>query len=157
MQALLGAVPHSRGAVRVFGEPVHARVGRPGGPSPSDLQAVFQSVDAHIDPVWTPAALLAETAARFGRSSADAQASLERVGLAHRADVPAGRLSGGERRRLGLARVTVRPRVLGDEPQPEWMYDDSTSPLYENACSLAVDCCWSRTTCIWYAIPATGS
>ena len=118
VQALLGAVASTQGAVRLFGRPVQARVGRPGGPSPSDIQAVFQSVDAHIDPAWTPAALLAETAARFGRSTSDAQSTLERVGLAHRANVPAGRLSGGERRRLGLARVVlVRPRViLADEP-----------------------------------------
>jgi lipopolysaccharide export system ATP-binding protein len=42
----------------------------------------------------------------------------ERVGLAHRLDVPAGELSAGERRRLELARAITRtPRVLVcDEP-----------------------------------------
>ncbi|HCH63198.1 MAG: hypothetical protein CL927_05470 [Deltaproteobacteria bacterium] len=118
VKAVLGALAPSAGTVRLFGQPVRARVGRAHGPSPADIQAVFQSVDAHIDPTWTPAALMDETAHRFGRSSEEALATLARVGLSHRTEVPAGRLSGGERRRLGLARVLlVQPRVvLADEP-----------------------------------------
>ncbi len=47
-----------------------------------------------------------------------ARAAVERVGLAGRADVPAGRISGGERQRVGVARVLAAPRplVLADEP-----------------------------------------
>ncbi len=48
----------------------------------------------------------------------DAPGAAERVGLEHRLDVRAGELSGGERRRLELARAITRsPRVLVcDEP-----------------------------------------
>lgn len=48
----------------------------------------------------------------------DARVAAARIGLEHRLDVPAGELSGGERRRLEIARAVTRaPRVLVcDEP-----------------------------------------
>lgn len=51
-------------------------------------------------------------------ADADPEAAAARVGLEHRLDVRAGELSGGERRRLELARAITRaPRVLVcDEP-----------------------------------------
>jgi putative ABC transport system ATP-binding protein len=47
-----------------------------------------------------------------------ARTALERVGLAHRSDFPAGHLSGGERQRVAIARALAgRPAVvLADEP-----------------------------------------
>lgn len=47
-----------------------------------------------------------------------ADVALDRVGLSDRRDVPAGRISGGERQRVGVARVLAAPRpiVLADEP-----------------------------------------
>jgi phosphonate transport system ATP-binding protein len=56
---------------------------------------------------WYPPALVAE-----------ADAALSSLGLAARADVRADRLSGGERQKVGLARLALqRPRlVLADEP-----------------------------------------
>jgi ABC-type glutathione transport system ATPase component len=114
----LGTVSATGGTIELLGAPLTHRVGHRRGPRPEDVQAVFQSVDAHLDPSWTPAALLAETASRFGRTDAHITEVLEAVGLSHRRTVRAGRLSGGERRRLGLARVLlVRPKlILADEP-----------------------------------------
>ncbi len=53
-----------------------------------------------------------------GLSPEEARAAAERVGLVDRLEVPAGALSGGERRRLELGRaVTREPKVLVcDEP-----------------------------------------
>jgi heme exporter protein A len=49
-------------------------------------------------------------------------AALARVGLAHVADLPAGYLSAGQKRRLALARVLVCPRPL-------WLLDEPNSAL----------------------------
>jgi heme exporter protein A len=49
-------------------------------------------------------------------------ASLSDVGLEHIADLPAGYLSAGQRRRLSLARLVAVPR-------PIWLLDEPTSAL----------------------------
>jgi heme exporter protein A len=48
--------------------------------------------------------------------------SLTRVGLDHAADLPAGYLSAGQRRRLSIARLLSAPR-------PIWLLDEPTSAL----------------------------
>lgn len=55
------------------------------------------------------------------RVSGDPAAALDAVALAGRADVPAGRLSGGEQQRLAVAMACfgAPPLVLGDEPTAE--------------------------------------
>lgn len=50
------------------------------------------------------------------------EAALVRVGLAHAADLPAGYLSAGQKRRLALARVLVSPRPL-------WLLDEPNAAL----------------------------
>jgi heme exporter protein A len=57
-----------------------------------------------------------------GDSQVAAYAALARVGLAHVADLPAGYLSAGQKRRLALARVLVCPRPL-------WLLDEPNSAL----------------------------
>jgi heme exporter protein A len=57
------------------------------------------------------------------------QAALERVGLAHTADLPFGYLSTGQRRRAALARLLVSHR-------PVWLTDEPTSGLDKASESL---------------------
>jgi heme exporter protein A len=47
---------------------------------------------------------------------------MEKVGLAGLADLPAGYLSAGQRRRLSIARLLSVPR-------PIWLLDEPTAPL----------------------------
>jgi heme exporter protein A len=54
--------------------------------------------------------------------SAAAERSLDTVGLGELADVPAGYLSAGQRRRLSLARMVAVPRTL-------WLLDEPTAAL----------------------------
>ncbi len=84
----------------------------------------------HLDPL-KPALTVAENLAfwaRFLNSSRGAEETaaiergLEAVGLADLAQLPAGYLSAGQRRRLSLARVLAAPR-------PIWLLDEPTTAL----------------------------
>jgi heme exporter protein A len=82
----------------------------------------------HLDPL-KPALTVTENLtfwARFLNGKADAAAPVEHalaaVGLAELADLPAGFLSAGQRRRLSLARVLASPR-------PIWLLDEPTTAL----------------------------
>jgi len=53
---------------------------------------------------------------------ADLESALDRVGLAHLIDLPAGRLSAGQKRRVALARLLVSER-------PVWLLDEPATAL----------------------------
>jgi heme exporter protein A len=68
--------------------------------------------------------------ARFlGGSAASADGALARLGLAALADIPAGFLSAGQKRRLGLARLLVAQR-------PVWLLDEPTAALDTAAAAI---------------------
>ncbi len=74
----------------------------------------------HLDAV-KPGLTVAENLLVWGRRAAVA-AALEAVGLASLADLPAKMLSAGQRRRLALARLALRPA-------PIWLLDEPTLGL----------------------------
>ncbi|MBU2959008.1 heme ABC exporter ATP-binding protein CcmA [Paracoccus sp. 1_MG-2023] len=86
--------------------------------APEDSIAYAAHADA-VKPTLTVAENLAFWAQVFGGEGSDA---LARLDLAHLADRPAARLSAGQRRRLGLARLLVTGR-------PIWALDEPTVSL----------------------------
>jgi lipopolysaccharide export system ATP-binding protein len=116
-RALAGELVPSRGRVVLGDEdvtrlPLWQRARRGLGYLPQTPSVLFDLTVAENLAVFYS---LAPTAARTGLAQAEMAGEL---GLSELLDVPAGSLSGGERRRLELARaLCVRPRVLlCDEP-----------------------------------------
>jgi lipopolysaccharide export system ATP-binding protein len=110
-RVLVGEIAPDAGAVELHGAPVtswplwqRARAGVPQGPSVLWDLTVRENLDAYRAIARLP--------------PEDARKAASRVGLEDRLQVRAGELSGGERRRLELARaVTRQPKVLVcDEP-----------------------------------------
>lgn len=72
-----------------------------------------------LKPALTPVEALTFWQKMLGQPRATPRDALAQVGLTHAADLPAGYLSAGQRRRLAFARLLVsfRPVWLLDEPQ----------------------------------------
>lgn len=95
------------------------------GADPEQTRGEVMHLLGHADGVKT--ALTAAENAIFWADFLDGDAhavpqALEAVGLAHAADLPAGLLSAGQKRRLGLTRLIVSPR-------PIWLLDEPANAL----------------------------
>jgi len=113
LQTVAGFLRPSAGAIRLAG----------GSPSQPILEQCH--LFGHANGV--KASLTASENAVFwaqylGGSGTRTDAALERVGLAALADIPAGYLSAGQKRRLGLSRILLAERPL-------WLLDEPTAGL----------------------------
>jgi heme exporter protein A len=126
LRALCGFLPVAEGQVRLGALTL-----------PGDRTAVQERVlyAGHLDAV-KPALSFAENLrlwAELGGAGEDrAAGALERFGIAHMADRPAGEGSAGQKRRLGLARMVVLERPL-------WLLDEPTVSLDRDSTALVAD------------------
>lgn len=97
---------------------------------PFDIVA-FQGHQDALKPQFTP---LEEMTlwAKLSGSRINIDIVLERVALSHRRDVPTGKLSAGQRRRLALARLVVSDRPIWAMDEPAAAMDAAGVALIED-------------------------
>lgn len=122
LRAAAGLLPLSAGSIRLEGLGFDGR-------ALSEAAAYAGHLDA-VKPALSVRANLAGWAALYGGDGVDA--ALERFGLREAAEEPAGWLSAGRKRRLGLARLMVTRRPL-------WLLDEPTVSLDAASVSVFAD------------------
>jgi heme exporter protein A len=109
LRALAGFLPLASGKLRLEGWPEDAAIGE---------ACHFVGHLNGVKPALTAIETLQFFAGFLGGPDGAAERAAERLGLSSLADIPAGYLSAGQKRRLGLARLLCaeRPVWLMDEP-----------------------------------------
>ena len=111
LRVVAGLLALSEGDVRFRGAPIVRGMGAPG-------MAFLGHHAGHKADLTALENLAFATGTNGRRADIDAEDALARVGLAGYEDTPAGKLSAGQRKRLGLARLLLLPATLWllDEP-----------------------------------------
>jgi heme exporter protein A len=123
LRTVMGFIPPSTGGVALSGGDPELTIAQQAH-YVGHLNAVKASLTAAENAVFW---------ARFlGGSAALADRALARLGLAALGDIPAGFLSAGQKRRLGLARLLVAQR-------PVWLLDEPTATLDTAAAAILTD------------------